>query len=1187
MAKDEEFMRELESKLNKRNSNENVSVKIPNVKNNEPEIKSEKDKGKSSSLYSKLKNLGNKASSWFKSDKGSSAPKEKPVASNKGDDHVPNENRVVLGKNNNNPPPKPLKIEELGWAYDTIVKGIMARVETFNGIVESINTYFNKNLEGASKLEGFTEINLNISNNPNEVYKYFNEFWKVLYSTHTDIAKEEAKVTALEGVQEALKEALENNAKDEWPPVDTNNKEDSLYSILRENFDKYLKMMDFLIDALNAIAKKAAMSSKKDIKKDLSKIAKEKWAKYKLLANDYNAFVGKHNQFIADNKDIVGENNIESTVKLLKDKDEGKIIEFNDNIQIIKAGAEGHGKDDIIINFFKNEPHKCKNPQKGKDPLDSIYSDFKLKKENALWKCITDFSGLLIGEYKDVLAKKMEISCRSIDAWHNQPLEVGVLERLLNEAFDEVELALKCLNNLQKSAENIVNWVKSGKEGKTEVKKSSSWSMVDRPKDPNKSFEELLQRYNNFVEKHNEYCISGKIGKFFDELPDEEKNDYDGNIWVVEATPLEVDYGLGVKDTSTRVDYGGGVIDKYRILEKECLKYFTGNTKEKRTKEIEEYMIPEKIAYVPEKFNSILDKLDETLGHFSDSESQNKSPEQKDVVKQEEPDEPINWNNNSAFNELNSADTDKANKNEISEEQKNETSEEKKIKAALKSKRSEMEDKFVKVFDRYNRKFVAGYNSFYNRNSNNGNNKGKVGEIVKSVFPGWEGNNPWNPDSAHSVLLATDFGTSDVDELKKSWKVFIIVLINYLPDNLHGRYEGSLGNILTQMQKLDEELTKEQDEIQKTEINIKKVDLMEDYNVIANKVLSYMQAVLARLNSKAEELDTEAEESDKEAEESDTKTSKKRGIKKFLRKITRSKKKHKPEQERARDLEEALLIGKDADGKFLKFNTTKVSTAFNKAAKLFIRNGNVVKEDIDINALIRQFSGIKGFKEALQSALVSPKLVGWSGTKDGEKVTEKNRAAMGVLLISMAYLPGGSESINNASDGLKQGGLKGTDMGFKEYGSVVRKYIKREALKGITGDELINGLKADSMAGMRLGYFINKDSIKQIMEKFAKLDRSQRKKAKAEVGTEKTSESEKAKLTTENVQQTSESEKVKPAIEITQQTSESGKPKAKKSKTQKIKSIFGRMNPFNRKKGQKTNSPKKPAKGSEPEDQDE
>ena len=29
------------------------------------------------------------------------------------------------------------------------------------------------------------------------------------------------------------------------------------------------------------------------------------------------------------------------------------------------------------------------------------------------------------------------------------------------------------------------------------------------------------------------------------------------------------------------------------------------------------------------------------------------------------------------------------------------------------------------------------------------------------------------------------------------------------------------------------------------------------------------------------------------------------------------------------------------------------------------------------------------------------------------------------------------------------------------------------------------------------------------------------------------------------------------------------------------------MNPFNRKKGQKTNSPKKPVKGSEPEDQDE
>ena len=1118
LVKDEKFMRELESELNKRNSNENVSVKIPNVKNNEPEIKSDKDKGESSSLYSKLKNLGNKASSWFNSDKGSPAPKEKPVASNKGDDYVPNENRVVLKKDSGN---SPLTIGE-GWAYDTIVKGIMARVETFNGIVESINTYFNKNLKGASKLKGFTEINLNISNNPNEVYKYFNEFWDALYSTHTKIAGGEAKVTAIEEIQKAL----ENNAKDEWPPVDTDNKEDSLYSILSKNFDKYLKMMDSLIDALNMVAKEAAMSSNKDIQKDLSKIAEDKWAKYKLLANDYNAFVDKHNQFIADNKDIVGENNIESTVKLLKDKDEGKIIEFNNNIQIIKEGEKGYGTDDIIINFFNNEPHKCENPQKVEDPLDSIYSDFKLKKENALWKCITDFSGLLIGEYKDVLAKKMEISCRSIDAWHNKPLAVSVLKKLLNEAFDEVELALKCLNNLQKSAEDIVNWVKSGKEGKTEVKKSSSWSMINRPKDPNKSFEELLQRYNNFVEKHNEYYTAGKIGEFFDKLPDEEKNDYNKGVWVVEATPVTV-------------SYGDGIIEKYRALEEACLKYFTGNTKEDLTKEIEGYMIPEKIAYVPDTFNSILDKLDKTL-------------------EQEEPEEPINWNDSEAFNKSNLVDADEANKNEISEEQKNEISEEKKIKADLKYKRSEMEDKFVKVFDRYNRKFVAGYNSFYK------NNKGKVGEIVKSVFPGWEGNNPWNFGSECSILQNTDFGTSDVDELKNSWKVFILVLINYLPDNLHGRYEGSLGNILTQMQKLDEESTKEQDEIKKTEINIKKVDLMEDYNLIANKVLSYMQAVLARLNSKAEELDTEAGESD-------TKTSKKRGIKKFLRKITRSKKKHKPEQEQERDLEEALIIGKDVDGKFLKINTTKVSTAFNKAARLFIKNGNVVEEDIDINALIRQFSGIKGFKEALQSALVSPKLVAWGGKEEWEKTTEKNRAAMGVLLISMAYLPGGSESINNASDGLKQGGLKGIGYhSFNGAGSVVRKYIKREALKGITGNELINGLNANKEASDNLAYFI-KDvaSIKQIMEKFAKLDRSQRKKAKAEVGTEKPSESEKAKLTTENVQQTSESGKTK------------------KSKTQKIKSIFGRMNPFNRKKGQKTNSPKKPAKGSEPEDQDE
>ena len=154
--------------------------------------------------------------------------------------------------------------------------------------------------------------------------------------------------------------------------------------------------MDSLIDALNMVAKEAAMSSNKDIQKDLSKIAEDKWAKYKLLANDYNAFVDKHNQFIADNKDIVGENNIESTVKLLKDKDEGKIIEFNNNIQIIKEGEKGYGTDDIIINFFNNEPHKCENPQKVEDPLDSIYSDFKLKKENALWKFITDFSGLLI-----------------------------------------------------------------------------------------------------------------------------------------------------------------------------------------------------------------------------------------------------------------------------------------------------------------------------------------------------------------------------------------------------------------------------------------------------------------------------------------------------------------------------------------------------------------------------------------------------------------------------------------------------------------------------------------------------------------------------------------------------------------------------------------------------------------------
>ena len=172
-----------------------------------------------------------------------------------------------------------------------------------------------------------------------------------------------------------------------------------------------------------------------------------------------------------------------------------------------------------------------------------------------------------------------------------------------------------------------------------------------------------------------------------------------------------------------------------------------------------------------------------------------------------------------------------------------------------------------------------------------------------------------------------------------------------------------------------------------------------------------------------------------------------------------------------------------------KTSNEKVKTSFQKAAQEFINNGNMKSfSDIEIKNIDGHFGTSKGitrkFKAALTATLKTDKLKLYASKDISEEGEKLAHVAMGVLLISTAYV-GEPADIVSACDGLKAGGLKGgTDKDFIGCGTKIRKAIKKGAQGGLKGDDLIKFVK--SKAQRELSYFIDTDKLKDIMNKFHK-----------------------------------------------------------------------------------------------------
>ncbi len=738
---------------------------------------------------------------------------------------------------------------------------------------------------------------------------------------------------------------------------------------------------------------------------------KEYTDKLEKLRESYNKFIDRHENFIAkqNGKDI------NTVKKLIENKLEKAGIDYGD-YNIERWAKEGEKYTDkmrkeglsLLMVFSLGLSWLV---EKYFDAKKGMFKEHKRTFSNLF----THAKHRYMAEYKK----------KCLDA------AIGALDQLISQ-LNRIEDVLSAENPEEKNSSSV-----DGTNKQNSVSDSSEKSSKDlhpNEKESNKEAVEKIRKecvndlrliaemFNTFKERHgafiehfgnNEEALKGYLGKF------PNHSEYNIDLWGKKSEGVN----LTVKDDSTFKK----LVKDCKVIENQIVPYFDKDSK------VRQGFID--IAYGNKAYD-VSGTVDEKKANLLKSAFE----EFKRLVVKAKEQQSLLTGNLKYADPIEPEAKEEAKPAEVVE--KNQAAEESKplpvVPVAEKKESSEDTKKLQEMKDKYN-KVVRRYNAFSEARekfiSEIDNDKNKKDMLTKEVLDGVQG-------SWWDVLTERrgEFTGFEIDELVHLWSTFLSneLIAKYLPESKAKDYRRDLKLIKSEIV-----------------INPSLEESIEKYNLLSKKILRYMEAVLARLNSEASE----------------------NGIERILKKIT----KHEPD----RDLTEILETKKDVDGKFTGMNTSKVSTAFNKAIKSLVKNGKVAK-NINIDDLISQFSEVKGFKGALKTSLKSSKLDGWGIETGNEEETKKIRTVMGVLLISMAYLPGGSDSILNACDGLKQGGLKGTGYDFIGQASKVRKEIKKQALKGVTGDKLANNLKNGS-ASESLGYFINVSKIPEISGKFGKL----------------------------------------------------------------------------------------------------
>lgn len=617
-------------------------------------------------------------------------------------------------------------------------------------------------------------------------------------------------------------------------------------------------------------------------------------------------------------------------------------------------------------------------------------------------------------------------------------------------------------------------------------------------KKANDRFEVMKSKYDEFVKAHNNFLSergTDPIQKVFEYNPDQE-DVYNKNAWLEEAAPLDLNNKTEIQKYQELANkilnyYGGDTESKYRANINGNIDYYQKTTdqagKAKAIESIEQSLnnLFLQFGKVHKWFleDGVGDKVENvTESNGNETEEQNEDNPKKGKLSKAKK---VAGEVGSAVVEkgkaagrgakvLGNALLDKASglKRTVGKKLKRKKSAQQEAtpeasapEAATNAVTTQEEaanlddlsgsaKQLVKVVNRYN-EFLENYKKFAKKN------KHSLKEMVKNVLPNDSENKNWCNKGNYDEIKFE--GLNSIGNLQVAWDNFMKNnLLGWLSEARRSEFETSFTGISKALG--GQGLT-----------DNKKLEAMKGYNELAKKILRYMQAVLARLNSTASE-----------------------GIVgRTLKAMTKGD--EESQEQKPRNLEEAFIIREETDDEGKKelvyTNNSQVSKAFENAAKYFKEGSEC---DITKNQeLVGYFSGIKGFKSAISSALKSTSLGAWSLYRKnaaGEKVkiSSSRHSAMGVILISMAYLPGGSESILNACDGLKIGGIKAT--GGDDVitnASKVRKEIKKLALKGATGDKLVNKLKS-SNAKTSLECLIDINALKQIMSKFGKLGKFSR-----------------------------------------------------------------------------------------------
>lgn len=355
-------------------------------------------------------------------------------------------------------------------------------------------------------------------------------------------------------------------------------------------------------------------------------------------------------------------------------------------------------------------------------------------------------------------------------------------------------------------------------------------------------------------------------------------------------------------------------------------------------------------------------------------------------------------------------------------------------------------DKQIKIYDN----FVDEYNRFFEQ----------VSGKIKSRLPGnLKDNEQWVRKKKHSSFSKqASYGSGD--EISAGWEAFVGLLIKYLPKSYASTYREKMSDISNKADK-ESDVTK-------------KLKIVEEYNVLAKKMLDYLENVIEDLKTKAKEGFFSKI---KEAVGYESKTN------------GDSKKLNLSEDDFEERVKESINTY-DENGEKIQIRARYVKKSITEQPEynLFKLVANKLcsytSGNLDLATTIKKEPSLKSFGKKLGEALRSDNITKYRVIKV-EDLDNRNmiKTMIGIIYIGIAYLPSGSKGIEAACKGMSVGGIKeGKGKGnIPDDTYRLNKNMKKLCRSGLVGHDLVKQLKDD------IKLFVAEDKIPKIEGKFSTL----------------------------------------------------------------------------------------------------